>query len=127
MEKEHVKEQTPGMASSRQPQTERTSYHFPKVSVFYRESGKGEVYWEAWKYIQMYEVVTLINSRSFTDEPILIAIRRSLKGDVGDRVREFGHGASLDYVLNQLKADYGSLKLRKSIMRQFFSRPTGIR
>jgi len=83
VEKEPVKEQTPGIASSRQQQTEGTSYHFPKISVFYGESGKGEVSWESWKY----EVEALINSRSFTDEQILLCIRRSLKGDAGDRVR----------------------------------------
>jgi len=32
-----------------------------------------------------------------------------------------GHVASLDYVLNQLEADYGSLESRESIMRQFYS------
>jgi len=117
VEKEPVKEQTPGMASSRHQQTEGTSYHFPKMSVFYGESGKGEVSWESWKY----EVEALINSRSFTDEHILLGLRRSLKGDAGDRVRRLGHGASLDYVLNQLEADYGSLESKESIMRQFYS------
>ena len=57
VEKVPVKEQTPGMASSRQQQTEGTSHHFPNISVFYGESGKWEVSWESWKY----EVEALIN------------------------------------------------------------------
>ena len=62
---------------------------------------------ESWKY----EVEALMSSQSFTDEQILL----------GDRVRRLRHGASLDYVLNQLEADYGSLESRDNIMRQFYS------
>lgn len=59
------------------------TYHLPKLSTFYGEEGKGEVKGITFKY----EVESLLIDRDFSDEQIMLGIRRTLKGSAGDKIR----------------------------------------
>jgi len=61
------KQRRPEGQGPTETQDVRGSYHFPKLSTFYGEEGKGEIFWATWKF----EVQSLISDRIFTDEQIL--------------------------------------------------------
>ncbi len=53
-----------------------TGHSFPRISTFYGEEGKGEVSWPTFKF----EVDSLRTEHLFSDEQILLGIRRAVKG-----------------------------------------------
>lgn len=92
-------------------------YQYPRLSIFYGEDGKGEVTWDSFKY----EVDTYRADNIFTQEQILLGIRRALKGSASDKVRRLGPDATLDIVMERLESDYGTVESRESVMRKFYS------
>jgi hypothetical protein len=105
----------PTTASGAIPKT--GTYHYPKLSTFYGEEGKGEVTWVTFKY----EVESLLTDKVFTDEQIMLGVRRALKGSASDKVRRLGPGVSVGEMLFKLDSDFGTVESRESVMRKFYS------
>ena len=93
------------------------TYHFPKLSTFYGEEGKGEVTWDTFRY----EVQSILTDKAFTDEQILLGVRRALKGSASDKVRRLGPGVTIKQVLEKLESAYGMVESRESIMKKFYT------
>lgn len=93
------------------------SYHFPKLSHFFGEEGKGDVTYAAYRY----EVESLLTHKVFTEEQILLGIRRSVKGTANDIVRRLGTSVTVRDILKKLDSTYGSIESQESILRKFFS------
>jgi hypothetical protein len=74
------------------------SHQFPKISQFYGEPGKGEVSFLTWRY-----EVRCLQEETYTEEQILLGIRRSCKGSAADILRRMGVHATLKDVLKKLK------------------------
>lgn len=49
----------------------------PRISTFFGESGKGDVTYPTWRY----EILCLIEEKIYSPDQILLAIRKSAKGD----------------------------------------------
>ena len=98
------------------PSTHGT-FHFPKFSTFYGESRKDEASWSTFSY----EVEALVANKSFTEDQILLGVRRALKGHAADKLRILGPEATLKEVMEKLDGDYGAVESRESIMKQFYS------
>jgi len=107
----------PGVSQPRDEHQRGSSYHFPKISSFYGEDGKGDVTWETFKY----EVQGLLHQSGFTNDQILLGLRRSLKGEASDRVRRLGSEATVDEIMAQLENDYGTLESPESMMQKLYT------
>ena len=59
------------------------THQYPRISTFYGEDNKGEVSWPTFKF----EVEALITENIFTEEQILLSIRRAAKGNASDVLR----------------------------------------
>lgn len=93
------------------------TYHFPKLSIFSGDGSKGEVTWEAYKY----EIESLITEHSFSEEQLMLGIRRSLRGTAGDIIRRLGTGITVQETLIKLSSTYGSIESAESVMQKFYS------
>ena len=93
------------------------NYQYPKLSQFYGEDGKGEVTWVAFKY----EIEALLCDKVFTQEQILLGVRRACKGKAGDKIRRLGPHISITDVLQKFDSDYGSVESREMVMKKFYS------
>ena len=107
----HLEEQQPSR------QNLHGSFHFPKFSTFFCESGKSEASWSTFSY----EVEALVANKSFTEDQILLGVRRALKGHAADKLRILGPEATLKEVMEKLEGDYGAVESRESIMKMFNS------
>lgn len=97
--------------------TKPGSHHFPKLSSFYGEEGKGEASWATFKY----EVEALVANKQYTEEQILFGIRRGLKGQAADKLRRLGTEVTVKDILTKLETDYGTVESKEDIMRKFYS------
>jgi len=59
---------------------EPRSFHYPKISIFYGEENKGEVNWDTYRS----EVLWHLRDGMFTNEQIMMGVRRSLKGSAAE-------------------------------------------
>ena len=98
------------------PESSRFTYQFPRLSLFYGEDGKGDVNWDGFRY----EIEALLRDKVFTDEQILLGIRRSCKGKAGDKIRRLGPDVSVQEMLLKFDSDYGSVESREMIMKKFY-------
>lgn len=80
----------------------KPGYQFPKLSYFYGEDNKGDVTWETFKF----EIESLVTERIFTEEQLLLGIRRAVKGTASDIVRRLGTGASVREIVKKLDSTY---------------------
>lgn len=92
-------------------------YQFPKLSFFYGEENKGDVTWTTLKF----EIESLISEGVFSEEQILLGIRRSVKGTASDIVRRLGTGVTPREIIKKLDSTYGNIESKESIMRKFYS------
>ncbi|XP_053390712.1 uncharacterized protein LOC128553555 [Mercenaria mercenaria] len=104
-------------ASGHDTYIKTASYHFPKISTFGGDSGKGDVTWECFKF----EVEALLADGVFTQEQILHGIRRSVKGEVAEIIRRLGIDATIHQILDKLDSTYGNIETTESIMRKFYN------
>lgn len=93
------------------------TFHFPKLSSFYGEENKGDSTWETFKF----EIQALLADNVFSEEQILLGIRRSVKGNAGDVVRRLGTGVNVHQVIQKLESTFGNIETRESILRKFYS------
>lgn len=90
---------------------------FPRISLFYGESGKGEVNYLTWRY----EIRCLIEEKVYTPEQILLGIRRSVKGQASDILRRMGTKVELDDILRKFETTYGDINTPECIMKKLYS------
>lgn len=91
-----------------EPAPRQGHYSYPKLSVFFGEEGKGEATWESFKF----EVETMIANKIFTEEQLLIGIRKAVKGSAGDKIRRLGQGVNVAQIMNKLESAYGCVESR---------------
>lgn len=87
----------------------------PKISVFYGESGKGEVTFPTWEY----EVKCLIGHHK--EEQILSCIRRSCKGEAANILRRMGVSASLADILKKFRATYSNVDTCATTLKKLYA------
>ena len=95
-----------------------TLHHYPRISIFYGDnSTKGEVSWPTFKY----EVEALIKEKIFTEEQILLGIRRAVKGTASDVLRRLGTGVTVEAVIKKLQSTFGSIETQEIALRKFYA------
>lgn len=98
-----------------QPSQPSHSSQYPRLSNF--NGDKGDVSWETYKF----EIEAVVRAGSFTENQILLGIRRSVRGEPGDIVRRLGIEATLDDVVTKLNSTYGFIDTREMVLKKFYS------
>ena len=91
--------------------------NMPRISIFFGETGKGEVNYPAWKY----ELKCLLAERSYTEEQILLGIRRSCRGNAADKLRRLGITPTIPGIIERFDADFGSIDSKETILKKFYN------
>ena len=93
------------------------TYHtFPKLPAFSGEVGKDTEY-DLWHY----QVECLMETRTYSQDTILRAIRTSLKGEAAMIVMNLGHRATTTDIMLKLKSAFGTLRRSSVLMSAFYS------
>ena len=92
-------------------------HHYPRISTFFGEENKGEVSWPTFKF----EVEALQTEKVFTEEQILLGIRRAVKGNASDVLRRLGIGVGIKQVMDKLQSTFGSIESQETILRKFYA------
>ena len=95
----------------------RQSFQFPKLSTYFGDSAKCDVSWETFKF----EVESVQKGSTFSQEQILLGIRRAVKGEAGDIVRRLGTDATLEQIITKLDSTYGIMDTKEMVLRKFYS------
>ena len=93
---------------------------FPKISIFYGDTTvlkKGEVIYDQWKY----EVRGLMTSGKFSEEMILQAMRRSVKGEASRVLMRLGGDVTYEEVMRKFDSVYGVIETKENILANFYS------
>lgn len=90
---------------------------FPRLSIFYGEDGKGEVTYQTWKY----EIQCLQAEKKYPEDQILLAIRRSAKGEAANILRRLGVKASIVDILKKFNSSFGEIDTPEMIMKKFYA------
>ena len=110
-----------GSTKTTEPEKEATkmkgNYHFPKLSNFHGDDNKGDVNWETFKF----EVDSLMEDNFFSEEQILLGVRRAVKGTASDIIRRLGTGITIKDIMDKLESTFGNIETRESILRKFYS------
>ena len=99
------------------PTKTTTQISLPKISIFYGDAGKGEVSYDTWRY----EINCLISEKVYSNDTILLSIRKSVRGAAADVLRRLGVGVSIENILVQFDTVYGDIESEASILKKFFS------
>lgn len=103
------------------PETKITvSSQTPRISIFYGDVDtltKGEVVYDQWKY----EVISLVKSKTYKEDVVLQAVRRSLKGEALRILMRLGTDPSVDHILHKFESVYGVIDTRESILSDFYA------
>ena len=78
---------------------------------------KGEVSYLVWQY----EIKCLMREKSHSENTILQAVRRSLKGFAGRTLLSLGEKVTLKQILDKLDGIYGIVYSGEAIMQQFYT------
>lgn len=89
----------------------------PRLSIFYGEKDKGEVTYLTWKY----EIECLIVEKKYQHDQILMAIRRSAKGEAASILRRLGVKASLDEIIRKFDSYYGDIDTPELVLKKFYA------
>ena len=112
LEEEHGK-----MGLTSKPTMEVINLKFPRISLFYGEDGKGEVNYQTWKY----EVKCLLEEKTYTNEQILLGIRRSLRGEAANILRRMGTHAKVEDILRKFESTYGDIDTAETILKKLYA------
>ncbi|KAH3829135.1 hypothetical protein DPMN_131153 [Dreissena polymorpha] len=93
------------------------TYHFPKLSKFYSDEGKGEVTWPTFNF----ELKSLIVEQIFSEEQILLGLRRALMGTAGDILRILGPKASVQKIIHKFESTFGAVDTQETILRKCYA------
>jgi hypothetical protein len=110
----------PPAAGGQQPIQPQVSglLQLPRLGQFSGvEAGKGEVSWELWKH----EVKGLINSGTYSDQLVLQAMRRSLRGQAGEAALHMGEGVSPNEILVKLEQIFGNVLPTEQLLESFYA------
>jgi len=89
----------------------------PRLPTFSGDSdSKGDVSYQRWRY----EVRCLVNA-GHTQELILQAIRRSLKGTPADVLTWLGEGATVNQIVEKMDGLYGNVLTGEALVQKFYS------
>ena len=89
--------------------------HTPKIFVFSGEGSKKDSDFETWKY----EVITLIDEGTYSEETITTAARKSLRGEAAKAARRLGVEATIDKLLDKFQVLYGRVENTSDILTVF--------
>lgn len=91
-----------------------SNYKAPlRISFF---SGEEKDSYDLWKY----EVICLMKE-SHSEQSILQAIRRSVKGEAAKVIMRLGVGANVQEILSKLDSIYGNVLEKEDILAEFYS------
>ena len=93
------------------------SSKFPRISLFYGETGKGEVTYPTWKY----EICCLLEEKCYTTEQVLLGIRRSVKGEAANIMRRLGTSITIDDLMTKFESTFGDIESKESILKKFYA------
>lgn len=97
--------------------TVASTVHQPRISIFYGDTGKGEVTYAQW----VYEVKCLMLEKVHKQELIKQAIRNSLRGEAGNLLRRLGYGATIPDILDKFDSVYGEVDSKEHLLAKFYS------
>ena len=92
-------------------------HQLQRLSIFYGEDGKGEVGFQTWKY----EILCLQEEKKYPEDQILLAIRRSAKGEAANILRRLGVKASILEILKKFSSCFGDTESPELIMKKFYA------
>ena len=95
----------------------QASYNFQKLPIVFGEENKGDVNWTSFRY----EIEALARERVFSEEQIVLGIRRSCKGKAADNLRRLRPEVQLQDILHKFNSDYGSVESREMTLKKFYS------
>jgi hypothetical protein len=90
---------------------------FPRISTFFGEENKGDVNYSTWKY----EIQCLVEEKIYPEETLLLAIRRSVRGEAADILRRLGTKANISEVLHQFHCTYGQIDSIETVLKKFYA------
>ena len=73
--------------------------------------------WPAFKF----EVDALTKETIFTEEQVLLGIRRAVKGNASDVLHRLGTGVSVEALINKLESTSGSIETEEMALRKFYA------
>ena len=87
----------------------------PRLSIFYGEECKGEVGYQTWKY----DIECLQQEKKYQEDQLLMAIRRSTKGEAANILRRLGMKASIHDIIKKFNSSFGDIDSPELIMKKF--------
>ena len=101
-----------------------TVMHTPlRISTFSGDPTSKDTDYDVWKY----EVECLIADKIHSEEQILPAVRRSLKGNAARVLMHLGQKVTLHDILVKFDAVFGSVDMSQSLLSSFYSAKQGER
>ena len=94
---------------------------FPRLSIFFGETGKGEVTYQTWKY----EIQCLQTEKKYLEDQILMAIRRSAKGETANILRRLGVKACINDIVKKFNSTFGDIDSPELIMKKLYAAEQG--
>lgn len=94
-----------------------SSLQFTKISNFYGDVAKNEVSYQTWKY----EVMSLVEAKTYSEEQIGQGIRRSCRGHAADILRRMGVSVSVANILKKFDSVYGNIDSKETVMKSLYS------
>lgn len=92
-------------------------HQLPRLSIFFGEEGKGEVGFQTWKY----EIECILQEHKYEEDQILMAIRRSAKGEAANILRRLGTKAHIKEVLSKFNSTFGDIDSPELILKKFYA------
>ena len=89
----------------------------PRLSIFYGDDRKGEDTYKTWRY----EIQCLQAEKKYPEDQILMAIRRSAKGEAANILRRLGVKASILDILKKFNSTFGDIDSPELIMKKFYA------
>ena len=90
---------------------------FARLSIFFGEDGKGEVTYQTWRY----EIQCLMRDKGYSEDQVLLAIRRSAKGEAANILRRLGVAASVGDILRKFNSTFGDIDSPLAILKKFYA------
>ncbi|VDI03961.1 Hypothetical predicted protein [Mytilus galloprovincialis] len=105
----------------KEPSTSTSSHYTqpPRINLFSGSGEKkgGETTYELWKY----EVLGLMKDKIHSEEAIIQAIRRALRGEAGLVAMRLGTDASLTEIMSKMESVFGNVDELETIMSDFYN------
>lgn len=92
-------------------------YQFPKLPCFFGEENKGECNWDVFKH----EVESAMSDGVFSEEQVMLGVRRALKGTAAEMVRNLGTHITVREAVKKLDSAYGNIESRGSASKKFYT------